>query len=139
MALKDLLGGLVGAVPGGSAVKAAASILGRFISTPEDKQALAELADRAEKREHEVALAQIATNTAEASHRSIFVAGWRPYVGWGLGTVMIVLGFVCAWRILVGQEVPDLAPMAPFFYTLGGMLGLGAALRTREKRAGVAR
>lgn len=139
MGLKDILSAAVGAVPGGSAVKAAVGVLSRFVETPEDKQRLAELGDRAEKREHEVALAQIATNTAEAAHRTIFVAGWRPYVGWGLGTVMIVLGFVCAYRILVGQPVPDLAPMSPFFYTLGGMLGLGAALRTREKNKGTAR
>ena len=27
-------------------------------------------------------LAQIEPNKIEAGHRSIFVAGWRPFIGW---------------------------------------------------------
>ncbi|NQV36263.1 MAG: hypothetical protein HQ515_26460, partial [Phycisphaeraceae bacterium] len=30
-------------------------------------------------------LAQIELNKIEAGHRSIFVAGWRPFIGWVCG------------------------------------------------------
>ena len=29
-------------------------------------------------------LAQIELNKIEAAHRLIFVAGWRPFIGWGV-------------------------------------------------------
>ena len=136
MGLRDILGGLVGAVPGGSAVKAAASVLGKFISTPEDKQALAEIADRAEARESDERKAQIAVNQTEAKHRTVFVAGWRPYIGWVLGTGVGALFFVLIWKVLVGDPIPDLTPLTPFFTMLGSMLGINMMLRSRDKRLG---
>jgi len=39
-------------------------------------------------------LAQAETNKIEASHRSIWVAGWRPFLGW-------VAGFGFAWVFVV--------------------------------------
>lgn len=48
---------------------------------------LQELKDRADARMHEEMMGQIEVNKTEAAHRSIFVAGWRPFLGWcgGLG------------------------------------------------------
>lgn len=34
-------------------------------------------------------LAQIQLNTVEASSTSLFVSGWRPYIGWGCGTAFL--------------------------------------------------
>jgi len=60
-------------------------LLDKFIEDKDQKNALAhEIATLAEKQAHEAALAQVEVNKAEAQHRSIFVAGWRPFVGWGL-------------------------------------------------------
>jgi len=82
------------------------------------------------------ALAQTSINQAEAGSGSLFVAGWRPMVGWICGAafaytflVAPVLGLV-----LVNVPVPDTASlMAP----LMGLLGLGG-MRTYEKTQGVA-
>lgn len=87
---------------------------------------------------------QLSVNQAEASSSSVFVAGWRPFIGW-------VCGAACAWNwiglpivkalllVLDGPALTlspaDLTEMLP---VLMGMLGLGA-LRTAEKFKGVAR
>lgn len=86
---------------------------------------------------------QLDINKAEATSSSVFVAGWRPFIGWVCGTA-------CAWNWIalpaakfvlayIGQPVQlapaDLAEMWPL---LMGMLGLGT-LRTYEKTKGVAR
>ena len=48
--------------------------------------------DLKQKLEHELLmsiqdanLAQIKVNQQEAAHQSIFVAGWRPFIGWVCG------------------------------------------------------
>lgn len=91
-------------------------------------------------------LAQIAVNAQEAKHDSIFVAGWRPFIGWVCGLAFtwafllypMLSFFVVAFGLPVDLTlVPelDLAAMMP---VLMGMLGLGA-MRSWEKREGVAR
>lgn len=52
---------------------------------------------------------QIAINTVEASHKSIFVAGWRPFIGWVCGTA-IAYAFVgqpiLEWGVMIaGYEM----------------------------------
>ena len=88
------------------------------------------------KGELQLVLAQVQLNAAEAKHRSVFVAGWRPFVGWvcGLGMAInfVVIPVASPWV----QIVPtDMATMMP---VLLGMLGLGG-LRTFEKVKGAAK
>ncbi len=103
--------------------------------------------------EHEIAtaamragFAQMEVNKIEAAHKSMFVAGWRPFVGWvcgiGLAYATIiepVLRFVVK---LFFPEIPteDLPTVGTdlLMPTLMGMLGLGG-LRTYEKKQGIAR
>lgn len=89
-------------------------------------------------------LAQIEVNKAEAGHSSLFVAGWRPFVGWACGvglTVPTVVIPLLSWAVsLAGETVPappviDETILAQLLF---GMLGLGG-LRTFEKSRGVAR
>ena len=91
-------------------------------------------------------LAQIAVNAQEAQHDSIFVAGWRPFIGWvcGLAFTWAFLLYPILSFLVVAFGLPadltlvpelDLASMMP---VLMGMLGLGA-MRSWEKREGVAR
>lgn len=91
-------------------------------------------------------LAQIAVNAQEAKHDSIFVAGWRPFIGWvcGLAFTWAFLLYPMLSFFVVALGLPvdltlvpelDLAAMMP---VLMGMLGLGA-MRSWEKREGVAR
>ena len=88
--------------------------------------------------------AQMEVNKQEAAHASIFVAGWRPFVGW-------VCGFAFAWQLLMmpmlnwfisvmGYIVPVLPEIDNRLLenALFGMLGIGA-MRTIEKVKGVAR
>lgn len=91
-------------------------------------------------------LAQIAVNAAEAKHESVFVAGWRPAVGWvcvaAMAWTFIVQPFL-TWGLVVARpdfpasNMPSL-DMGPLLTILGGMLGL-AGLRTYEKRTGTNR
>ena len=87
---------------------------------------------------------QIATNLKEAEHGSIFVAGWRPFIGW-------ICGFALAWSFIlqpfldwglfvfnVDIKASPKIELGPLLSILMGMLGLGG-LRTYEKRIGVAR
>jgi roadblock/LC7 domain-containing protein len=89
----------------------------------------------------QINLAQAETNKIEANHRSIFVAGWRPCLGWcaaaGFFLVFILqplAQWVCA---LLGIDV-----VLPVFQTdvlmelTLAMLGL-AGLRSWEKAKGL--
>jgi hypothetical protein len=118
-------------------------LLDKFVEDKDQKNALAhEIATLAEKQAHEAAMAQVATNQAEAKHRSVFVAGWRPFVGWTCG-VALAYHFVLAPLILfgvniAGVEIPELPAfdMDSLMTVLLGMLGLGG-LRTYEKKKGL--
>jgi len=131
--MMQLLGSLVGPVTG---------LLDKFIEDKDQKNALAhEIATLAEKQAHEAAMAQVAVNQAEAKHRSIFVAGWRPFVGW-ICAVALGWHFVLAPLVLfianaagVFVEIPQF-DMDSLMTVLLGMLGLGG-LRTYEKKAGL--
>ena len=130
----NLLGSLVGPVTG---------LLDKFIEDKDQKAKLAhEIATLAEKQAHEAAMAQVEVNKAEAQHRSIFVAGWRPFIGWTCG-VALAYHFVLAPIIIfattyMGVQVPDLPEfdMNSLMTVLLGMLGLGG-LRTYEKSKGL--
>ncbi len=85
-------------------------------------------------------LAEVQTkiNEAEASHRSVFVAGWRPFIGWvcgiGLGYAVFLeplLRFtftVKGWTI----DFPEINTNVTMQVLLG-MLGLAGA-RSYEKK-----
>jgi hypothetical protein len=73
-------------------------------------------------------------NKVEAQHRTIFVAGWRPFIGWVCGIALaynFVLRDLLIW--FLGQEqVPPALQMEHLMTVLVGMLGLGG-MRTFEK------
>jgi len=97
----------------------------------EVKVELAKLADAEAARENQLLIAQTEVNKAEAGHSSIFVAGWRPAVGWGCGCALVYNTIIAP---LTGAGVADLG----FLQTiLLGMLGIGG-MRSLEKIKGVA-
>jgi hypothetical protein len=81
-------------------------------------------------------LGQMEINKAEAAHKSIFVAGWRPAVGWvcGFGLLynVVLSPFLSIWL-----EMPEVDP-AMLYPVLMGMLGM-SSMRSFEKVKGVAR
>lgn len=131
----NLVGTLVGPVT---------KLLDQFIVDKDKKIALAhEISTMAEKQMHEAAIAQVEVNKQEAQHKSVFVSGWRPSVGWicsaAMGYHFIVQPVVVFGVVLSGHTVPDLPvfDMNSLMTILLGMLGLGG-LRTYEKSKGVA-
>jgi hypothetical protein len=85
---------------------------------------------------------QLDINKVEAANPSVFVSGWRPFIGWVCGTGCawnwIALPAVKAVLAILGHPL-DLAPadLTEMMPLLLGMLGLGG-LRTVEKIKGVA-
>lgn len=87
---------------------------------------------------------QVALNQVEAGHRSVFVAGWRPFVGWVCGFSLLynfIIRDLIGWVLVItGSTVappPELA-MEHLLSVLFGLLGLGT-LRTVEKLKGRAK
>lgn len=123
------------------AAEGVADIVDRFVET-EDERKAAEIIKA--RMMMQPSLVQTELNKIEAGHRSVFVAGWRPFIGWVCGAALLynfVLRDLLAWLILnTGLEAsmpPDLA-MDELITILLGMLGLGA-FRTVEKFGGKAR
>jgi hypothetical protein len=66
-----------------SLIQPVTKLLDKVIPDADAKQRIAhEIAVLAEKQAHELAKSQIEVNKAEAAHKNLFVAGWRPAVGW---------------------------------------------------------
>ena len=85
---------------------------------------------------------QIEINKIEAGHKSLFVAGWRPYIGWVLGTSLAlfyvpqfamaaIIWVKLSWQAneLVPYPIQDIAGLRELILA---MLGL-AGMRTFEK------
>lgn len=90
---------------------------------------LAELANEAA-----IATGQMAVNTEEAKSQSLFIAGWRPFVGWNCGFGLSYQFLV--YPILVSFNSGIVALDTNTLMTLlCGLLGLGS-LRTVEKLKG---
>lgn len=102
---------------------------------------------KTEKLSHKEVMARIALqpslvqteiNKIEAQHRSIFVAGWRPFIGWVCGVALcysyILSPFI---DIFVEQPMPELDTVTMYNLVLA-LLGLGA-MRTAEKFKGRAK
>ena len=121
-------------------------LLDKFIEDKDQKAQLAhDLATMAERHAQELAKGQLEVNKAEAGHRSMFVAGWRPFIGWVCGVALayhfvlhpiIVFGLV--YFNVSGLHPSDLPAfdMDSLMTVLLGMLGLGG-LRTFEKHKGL--
>jgi hypothetical protein len=90
-----------------------------------------------------VMLAQTEINKAEASHKSVFVAGWRPFIGWVCGVGIcwsMVAQPVAQWAMIAwgdGTELPTI-DTSYLMELVTAMLGM-SGLRTFEKLRGVER
>lgn len=140
-----MLDKIVGSIVGGGVVSAAegvANIIDRFVETDEEKQAAEIIKARLMMKP---SLAQVELNKIEAGHRSIFVAGWRPFIGW-------VCGFALLWHFILFDlltwvtvnffphvtALPELTGTETLVTVLLSLLGLGA-MRTAEKFGGKAK
>ena len=95
------------------------------------------------KAANDAALAQVEVNKIEAGHGSVFVAGWRPAIGWVCAAALawaFIVAPIASWGMAVfglRETLPAIGTDNLFELVLA-MLGLGG-LRTFEKLRGVAR
>ena len=96
----------------------------------------------AERHAHELAKGQLAVNAEEAKSKNIFVAGWRPFVGWtcGLALFLHFLAIPISDVVIAHLGYPPLEypgfDMDTLMTVLLGMLGLGG-MRSFEKMKGL--
>lgn len=122
-------------------------ILDKLVDRIPDPNARAEAREQAESDLLKVVSdniqGQLDINKVEAAHKSVFVAGWRPFIGWvcGVGLAWEFLGQPIALWVIAYQQIemglPSVASEHLMELTLG-MLGI-AGLRSFEKLRGVAR
>jgi hypothetical protein len=89
------------------------------------------------KEMHKANELQVSVNKIEASHKNIFVSGWRPFVGWICGFALLY-GFIIQpilYTILSAYQVetaPPILDIAQLITVLLAMLGM-SGYRTYEK------
>jgi uncharacterized membrane protein required for colicin V production len=90
-------------------------------------------------------MGQIEVNKVEAASSSIFVAGWRPFIGWVCGGAyaynfvvqpFLVFAITAFHGTLDTGQLPHL-DWTEISFVLAGLLGLGA-MKSYEKTKGVA-
>jgi hypothetical protein len=153
--ITDIVSGIAGTI-GKAAIDIRTAITG---VSPETAGKLAEIAAnleaQKERAETELLQGQLEINKVEAASPNIWIAGWRPFIGWVCGAAFVmnfVLLPIAQWIIqIIGVTVPittlngsampvttqqplklfdlDLATILP---VLLGLLGLGG-MRTYEK------
>jgi hypothetical protein len=112
------------------------------VATLQQMQVQGALTDELKQLES-VTSAQSDVDKVEAASTNVFIAGWRPFVGWvcGVGLAMsCIISPLFTWgSALIGHPTPFPKLDDPLLQsTLAGMLGLGYGLRTYEKFKGVA-
>jgi len=95
--------------------------------------------DKEEKAQliQEINKAQIEVNKVEAGSSSLFVSGWRPFVGWTCGVALCYHFVLQPFLMFILSSTGNPMELPTFDMTtlttvLMGMLGLGG-LRTYEK------
>jgi len=129
---------MLGKIFGGDTLKTVGNVIDDLHFSGEEKEKL-----KLQMKEIDAKLKekQLDINKAEASHRSIFVSGWRPFLGWVSG---LSIGYVYLFQpildmilqmfdVKVDWVVLDLGQLMPLVL---GMLGLGG-LRSFEKAKGL--
>ena len=125
-----------------SAVSQVSETIGEVVSTlnkgTPDATKIAEL-------EQQIQIAQTEVNKLEAQSGSMFVSGWRPFIGWVCAIALLynsilepLLGFIAVTTgIIPVHNLPDFKDEL-LYPVLLGMLGLGG-MRSYEKKHNMAR
>ena len=133
---------------GGDAVKSIGDTVDKLFTSDEERMEKQNEALKA-NREYdylenklisEQNIAQTEVNKAEATNSSVFVAGWRPAIGW-VGALALfykfilypLLGWGIAW--FPDMHVPPSPNAEELYPIILGMLGLGA-MRSYDKAKG---
>jgi len=114
------------------------AITGEKIIDPNEK---AKLILELDKLDASLKMGQMKINEVEAQHKSIFVAGWRPFIGWVSGSALVynyilqplIYIILQAHNIDIKMPILDIETL---MMLMTGMLGFGM-FRTYEKIKGV--
>lgn len=130
--------GLLSKLLGGSAAQPIEAVfkgIDSLVTSDEEREAAKLLKLKAMQEPGKL---QVELNKIEASHRTAFVAGWRPALGWvcALGLLFVFVGNpVIQW--ITGEPGPQM-PTDIMLELVLAMLGL-AGLRSFEKVSGKAK
>jgi hypothetical protein len=122
-------------------VTAGIGLVGKFVDkfVPDKDLATKLKADAASQEfagDLSLLVGQLEINKVEAAHKSLFVAGWRPFVGWVCG-VGLLYNVLIQPIFDIWVDMPEINPDL-LYPVLLGMLGM-SGLRTYEKFKGVQR
>lgn len=117
------------------------NIISRLFPDPAQKAAAEfELLKLTQEGDLQKILGQLEINAKEAANPNLFVAGWRPFIGWICGTGLLystILHNLLEWLSKIqGWPSPPAVSTEVLLYVLGALLGIGT-LRTVEKIKGV--
>lgn len=119
----------------GSIVEGVGKIADDLFTSDEERL---KMALKEKEIEADLIMAQIDTNKEEARHKSVFVAGWRPFIGW-VGGFALAYQFILypllvwGWALFEGPGDPPPPFTSDVLYTLiAGMLGIGG-MRSFDK------
>jgi len=132
----NLISGLLGGKNG--ALKQVASVIDELHTSEEEKLDKKILMQRIQQK---LAEKQLDVNAKEAGHRSVFVSGWRPAIGW-TGGFALMFEFILSPSIewyskFAGLDLtaPDIQT-GPLLAIVTSMLGV-AGMRSFEKAKGL--
>ena len=132
----NLIGGLLGGK--GGALKQITNVIDELHTSEEEKLDKKILMQRIQQK---LAEKQLDVNAKEASHRSVFVAGWRPAIGWcGAGALFFefILSPCIEWYAKfsgLDSTAPEIQT-GPLLAIVTSMLGV-AGMRSFEKAKGL--
>ena len=135
----NLIGGLLGGGKGG-ALATISKVVDELHTSEEEKLDKKILMQRLQQKLVEK---QLDVNAKEASHRSVFVAGWRPAIGW-CGALALFFAFILSpciewYAKFSGMDiVPPAIETGPLLAIVTSMLGV-AGMRSFEKAKGIAK
>ena len=135
----NLLGGLLGGGKDG-ALATISKVVDELHTSEEEKLDKKILMQRLQQK---LAEKQLDVNAKEASHRSVFVAGWRPAIGW-CGAMALFFAFILSpciewYAKFSGVDiVPPAIETGPLLAIVTSMLGV-AGMRSFEKAKGIAK
>ncbi len=137
----SFIGQLLGA---GNTIQAIGDVVDKFVTTDKERLELQierEKAEqdheyRMEQLDQQLDIAQTEVNKVEAANPSVFVAGWRPAIGWvcalALGYQFILYPLLTWFAIDRHPPQMDLTELYPLIF---GMLGI-AGMRSFDKLKG---
>ena len=129
------LNGLFATSVAPKAIEAIGGVFDKLFTSDEEREKAKAVLEKLKQHPAEL---QVELNKIEAGHRSVFVASWRPLIGYvcGLGLAFTFLINPCLeWY--TGRPGPEL-PIDVLMELVLAMLGL-SGLRTFEKLKGLAK